>query len=490
MSGWVAGAVVTGAVVGAQASKSATKTQTRAITEAASTETAAAKAVAQIQANALTQAASTEAAAAEAAAQRQAEAFRQAAAEQERGITGAAAIQTGAPQTVEDLYASVLQRAPDAEGLAYWQREFGPTLEPNELAVFRAAAQPELINRSTDPQGYAQQMAQLGVATNVIPPPSGIRTGFEVQAQASERAAAEMARGQVEAARLQTEQADRAFRQQQELMSPFRDAGINALGRIQSGLAPGGEFAQQFTADQFAADPGYAFRLSEGQKALERQAAARGGLISGSALKAATQFGQDMGSQEFQNAFNRFYAERQAQLDPLFDLYSGGMGTSSELAGFAGTRGANVANFLGAGTLGAAEAQARGILGAGQARSSGYLEDLQARAQSARDLSTVRASAYTGPAQFEAQGMLAAGQARAAGMQGAGQAQAQGMFTAGQAQAAGLRGAGEAQAAGRLGVANALTGAIGTGVNLYQQNQLLNRLYPASTPAMVYGGGF
>jgi hypothetical protein len=52
-------------------------------------------------------------------------------------------------------------------------------------------------------------------------------------------------------------------------------------------------------------DPGYGFRLSEGQKALDRSAAARGGLISGGALKAATRFGQDMGSQEYQNAYNR-----------------------------------------------------------------------------------------------------------------------------------------------------------------------------------------
>jgi hypothetical protein len=34
----------------------------------------------------------------------------------------------------------------------------------------------------------------------------------------------------------------------------------------------------------FTTDPGYAFRLSEGQKGLDRQAAARGGLISGGAL--------------------------------------------------------------------------------------------------------------------------------------------------------------------------------------------------------------
>src|SRR5690606_37916407 len=34
-------------------------------------------------------------------------------------------------------------------------------------------------------------------------------------------------------------------------------------------------------------DPGYAFRLKEGQKALDRQASAAGGLYSGGQLKAA-----------------------------------------------------------------------------------------------------------------------------------------------------------------------------------------------------------
>jgi hypothetical protein len=442
MAGFVAAAIVGSAVVGASASKSAAQTQ----------------------AGAVTQAAATEAAAAEAAAQRQAEAFRQAATEQERGITGAASVLGGAPQSVSDLYASVLGRAPDPGGLAYWQQQFGPTIEPEEINAFRNAAQSELALRAADPQTYAQQMTAQGLRTDV-PAPAGIRGGFEMQAVAAQQAAAEVARAQAEAARLQREQAERAFELQQQFLGPYREGGVNALARIQAGLAPGGEFAQRFTAEQFEADPGYAFRFSEGQKALERQAAARGGLISGSALRAATRFGQEMGSQEFQNAFNRFYAERQAQLNPLFDLYGGGLEAAGGLSSAAGTLGANVANFLGAGELGAAEARARGILGAGEARATGFLEDLQARAQAQRDLATVRASAYTGPAQFEAQGMLTAGQSRAAG----------------------LRGAGEAQAAGRLGVANALTNALGTGIGYYQQQQLLNRLSPmggAGVPAI------
>ena len=94
------------------------------------------------------------------------------------------------------------------------------------------------------------------------------------------------------------------YAQQQAQQEPYRQAGVNALARMQ-----GSEFAQPssftFGPGAYQADPGYAFRLSEGQKALDRQAAARGGLISGGALKAATRYGQEMGSQEYSNAYNR-----------------------------------------------------------------------------------------------------------------------------------------------------------------------------------------
>ena len=93
------------------------------------------------------------------------------------------------------------------------------------------------------------------------------------------------------------------FREQALLQEPFRQAGVRALPQLeaQRNMMPGA-FTGKVDLGQ---DPGYAFRLSEGQKALDRSAAARGGLISGGALKAAQRFGQDLGSQEYQNAYNR-----------------------------------------------------------------------------------------------------------------------------------------------------------------------------------------
>ena len=110
---------------------------------------------------------------------------------------------------------------------------------------------------------------------------------------------------------------------------------------------------------QFQADPGYAFRLNEGLKAVDRQAAARGGLISGAALKASQRYGQDMASQEYTNAFNRYQTERNAQLNPLLSLAGLGQVSTNALTGAAGQYGQAAGEY---GTQ-AANARASGYVG-------------------------------------------------------------------------------------------------------------------------------
>jgi len=122
-----------------------------------------------------------------------------------------------------------------------------------------------------------------------------------------------------------------------------------------------GKYARDFGMQDFQADPGYAFRVSEGQKALDRQAAARGGLISGGALKAAQRYGQDMGSQEYQNAFNRYQTNRANQLNPLGSLMASGQAAANNQAAAAGNYGAQGAAALQA----AGQANAAGAMGVG-----------------------------------------------------------------------------------------------------------------------------
>lgn len=54
----------------------------------------------------------------------------------------------------------------------------------------------------------------------------------------------------------------------------------------------------------FTASPGYQFRLDEGQKAIERSAAARGGLNSGATMKALNNYAQNTASAEYENYAN------------------------------------------------------------------------------------------------------------------------------------------------------------------------------------------
>jgi hypothetical protein len=119
-----------------------------------------------------------------------------------------------------------------------------------------------------------------------------------------------------------------------------------------------GSLARPFGTEQFQADPGYAFRQAEGMKALERSAAARGGLLSGGTLKGIQRFGQDLASQEYGNAFNRYQIERSARLNPLQSLMGSGQSATNVMTGNVGQSGQN---------------QQANILGAGQARASGYV---------------------------------------------------------------------------------------------------------------------
>jgi hypothetical protein len=108
--------------------------------------------------------------------------------------------------------------------------------------------------------------------------------------------------------------------------------------------------------------------MSEGLKAIERSAAARGGLMSGATGKALQRYGQELGSQEYQNAFQRYLREREARLNPLQSLAGVGQTSAQTMAGQAGTLGANLGNI---GLLSGAN-QANAALQMGNIRASQY----------------------------------------------------------------------------------------------------------------------
>jgi len=168
----------------------------------------------------------------------------------------------------------------------------------------------------------------------------------------SSNAAKSAAGTQADAANRATDAQAVALERQIELNKPFYDVGVSATNRL-STQAPFDP-----NAFNYQADPGYAFRLKEGMNAMNATAAARGGLISGNALRAGQQYGQDMGSQEYQNAYNRYLGG-----------YNINTANNQFLANLGQSSANNQANAVG--NFGAA--QAANITGAGNAMAAGQI---------------------------------------------------------------------------------------------------------------------
>lgn len=140
-----------------------------------------------------------------------------------------------------------------------------------------------------------------------------------------------------------------------------------------------GSLNKTFDYDTFEKDPGYQFRMDEGLKALERSQASKGGLLSGAAGKAALTYSQNMGSQEYGNAYNRFNNDQTT----LYNRLAGVSGTGQQAANQLGALGANFANqqsslltqqgnVNAAGQVGAANAWATGLNQIGNTAQNAY----------------------------------------------------------------------------------------------------------------------
>lgn len=186
------------------------------------------------------------------------------------------------------------------------------------------------------------------------------------------RAAGKAADVQAQTSKEALDFAKQVWGQEQENIAPFLEAGKGAVTTLSSLVQPGGELVQpwtkEFTPPTVTEDPGYQFRLEEGQKALERSAAARGGLTTGGTLKATERYAQGLASQEYGAAYDRRLREYQMAYDifkqnqsDVFNKYASlsGIGqTATEQLGKQGT---------------AAVSQQGGFLGdIGAARATGY----------------------------------------------------------------------------------------------------------------------
>lgn len=145
----------------------------------------------------------------------------------------------------------------------------------------------------------------------------------------------------------------------------------------------GGKF--NFDSADLMKDPSYLFRLKEGQKAIERSAAARGGALGGGTLADLMRYGQDYASTEFGSAYSRAAGEydrdfanefnvaetnRVNRINPLLSLAGLGQ-TAANTVGAAGSNyAANAGNTIAGGSRTLADlitqganSQAAGVMG-------------------------------------------------------------------------------------------------------------------------------
>ena len=172
-----------------------------------------------------------------------------------------------------------------------------------------------------------------------------------VSAYSSKTASRKAAHAQRDAAGEASDTELEMFYQGREDTAPWREAGENALAKLTAKIDAG--------PGKYTKSPGYAFRLAEGEKAIERSAAARSGVLSGRTAKALTRYGQDYATDDYDNFLARYYDS----LKPLQSVAGVGQTTASQDA----AQGNAVASRVG-----------QNIIGAGDAEAGGYIDSANA----------------------------------------------------------------------------------------------------------------
>lgn len=145
-------------------------------------------------------------------------------------------------------------------------------------------------------------------------------------------------------------------------LAPYRDAGSSALSDLTNRLP---FLTSPITMDQATLEqtPGYQFTLTQGEKAVQNAAAARGLGSSGAALKGAATFATGLADQTYKDQFNLENTNRQNAYDRLMGVVNTGAGAANAT----GTFGTAAANTTASAAVGGGNAAAAGINATGNA---------------------------------------------------------------------------------------------------------------------------
>lgn len=221
------------------------------------------------------------------------------------------------------------------------------------------------------------------------------------------KAATQAADTQAAATKYASDMQKKMFDEVRADQKPYMQAGASAIGKM-AGFNPGayqgsafnynGSSNPYYTSDdfEFNESPSYQFRRQQGMDGIQSSAAAQGGLLSGSTLKALNNYNSNLASQEYgnaynqylqgeqlkqgqhqqafqnwqsqdNNAYNRYMTDQNNQYNRLKDL----VGIGQNAAAGVGNAGMQTAQAVANNTMAGANAQAAGTIGAANARAAG-----------------------------------------------------------------------------------------------------------------------
>ena len=167
-------------------------------------------------------------------------------------------------------------------------------------------------------------------------------------------------RAQMQAADVARGDIERTYDISKGYYQPYYDTGTAASNRLAQNLGIGGDvnapdyglLTRGFSAADLQQDPGYQFRVNQALKVLGRNAAARGGMLSGQTLLGATTRASELGAQEYGSAYDRYRQRQQDIYNMLYGQQRLGAQTAGSLADLSSSYGANLANIaLGKGNI-------------------------------------------------------------------------------------------------------------------------------------------
>ncbi len=110
------------------------------------------------------------------------------------------------------------------------------------------------------------------------------------------------------------------YDQTSDNLNPYLAAGRYGVDSLRTQFMPGGQLAQQFSFDpsQIKNNPNYQFVLQQGTDAVQKSAAAKGGLFSGGTMKALDQYSQGLATQTINDAYAQSLSTFQTNHNNLF----------------------------------------------------------------------------------------------------------------------------------------------------------------------------